>query len=268
MVAILDDGVEVGHKDLEAKIHSTWNAYTQKESLDLKAFDKHGTAAAGVVAAVAPNVKIMAIRVFDWTADGHSYYPHDVIARGIRKAADAAHVLSMGWTLGALQGVPVIEEAIDYALSKKRVLVFAAGNDGGPVDYPASLSVTKPIIAVSATDEWDGFKRLDLGEPCDWGSNFGPEINVAAPGVSLHTTDRTGRAGYCAHGNYTASYGGTSGAAAVVAGAAALILSAEPDLSPQDVRDRFRGRPKTLAIPASMRNSVMEESIFAERSAE
>ena len=94
-----------------------------------------------------------------------------------------------------------------------------------------------------------GSSAWTLGNRAIGGSNFGPEINVAAPGVSLHTTDRTGRAGYCAHGNYTASYGGTSGAAAVVAGAAALILSAEPDLSPQDVRDRLQGTAEDLGDP-------------------
>jgi outer membrane protein OmpA-like peptidoglycan-associated protein len=125
-----------------------------------------------------------------------------------------------------------------------RVLVFAAGNDGsGYVVFPARLSASRPVVAVGATDLSGQLKKRNGLE--DWGSNFGKEISVVAPGVNIVTTDRSAeKLGYCEERKY-ARFGGTSAAAPVVAGIAALIQSRRraaglPLASPACVRKRLR----------------------------
>jgi thermitase len=72
-----------------------------------------------------------------------------------------------------------------------------------------------------------------------WGSNDGPEVPVAAPGVHNYTTDITGTGGYNRgphYPNYIADLNGTSSATPIVAGAAALVLPANPGLTEAQVR--------------------------------
>ena len=67
-----------------------------------------------------------------------------------------------------------------------------------------------------------------------WGSCFGSELDIAAPGVLIPTTDRTGAAGYDS-GDYALTFNGTSSATPHVAGVAALILQVNPNLKQQEV---------------------------------
>lgn len=265
VIAVLDDLVESGHEDLAGKICASGTVCAPSTAfppgvpnagLSLTDSDFHGTAAAGLAAAVTGNLRgvagvaiksrIMPVRTH---ADGVPSLQS--IETGIKHAADHAQVLSMSWHLGWAssypQGILEVERAIEYAtLIKKRVLVFAAGNhDGLPgieANYPANLTAKFPIIAVSATNEWDQLKvKEDLGDDCDWSSNIGVDT-VAAPGVNLYTTDRMGDAGYCAtgaHNNYTL-FGGTSGATPLVAGTAALILAVDRSMTPLEVRTRLQ----------------------------
>ena len=236
IIAIVDDMVETNHEDLQGKIQSSWNAFPENGTV-LTDLDCHGTAAAGIavavtgngvgIAGIAANVLLMSVRTHN------PGFPHFVIQRGIKHAADQADVLSMSWTLGWAEtypnGIPVIEDALQYAaIQKARVLVFSAGNDQGKeAAYPASRTAQFPIIAVSATDQWDAIKTIkNPAEPCEWGSSVGADT-VAAPGLDLYTIDRMGSKGYCVSGsnsNY-AKFSGTSAAAPLVAGTAALMLS-------------------------------------------
>jgi subtilisin family serine protease len=266
VIAILDDLVEEAHQDLEGKVTASWNAITQSgsdSSLVLVSGDGHGTSAAGLavavrgnglgVAGIAPRASIARIRTHAPTSNSA------VTARGINHAANIAgvRVLSMSWTLGWAtelpNGTPAMENAIASALTKKLVLVFAAGNDkdldaidGREADYPASRASELPIIAVSATDKWDALqKRTGPTQACGWTSNHS-SFAVSAPGVEIHTTDRMGAAGYCAAGEYSnyAKFSGTSAATPLVAGIAALMLSKEPGLTPSQVKARLQSTAK------------------------
>jgi len=112
------------------------------------------------------------------------------------------------------------------------VVCIAAGNDQRPVHFPGSLPGYVTVGASNQADERKTRKSSD-GEP--WGSCYGPTLWLLAPGVSIHTTDITGAAGY-EDGDYTETFNGTSAATPHVAGAAALMLSTNPGLSGSDVR--------------------------------
>ena len=100
------------------------------------------------------------------------------------------------------------------------------------VSYPADLP---GIIAVSATNHVDELKTTTSSDGEKWGTNYGPQIAIAAPGVRNLTTDITGAGGYDGSG-YFPMFNGTSSSTPLVAGAAALVLSVAPELPATEVR--------------------------------
>jgi thermitase len=112
--------------------------------------------------------------------------------------------------------------------------VCAAGNEDGPVCFPGTLDT---VLTVRASNQWDERKspKTRDGERT-WGSNYGPELDVVAPGVAIPTTDINGARGY-AQNNFTGTFNGTSSATPHVAAVAALILSLRTDLKEAQVRE-------------------------------
>ncbi len=147
---------------------------------DTVAYDDngHGTHVAGTVASatnnslgvagIAYNSTIMPIKVLDRSSSGST----DNVAEGIRFAVDnGAQVINL--SLGASIGSQTLKDAIDYAYLNNVVVVAATGNDGAEVGYPAAYD---HVIAVGATDVLTNVTGY---------SNFGPEIDVVAPGGDL-----------------------------------------------------------------------------------
>ena len=161
---------------------------------------------------------------------------NDIIARSIDWSwQNGASVLSNSW--GAAPSNSIVA-AFERARTRGRrgfgcVIVIAVGNTGGPVLFPANIP---NVLAVSASNEFDEFKTSTSrdGETW-WGSCFGPQVSVAAPGVHNVTTDILGPGGYDP-GDYYAFFNGTSSATPIVAGACGLILSAAPNLREDQVR--------------------------------
>jgi len=222
-------------------------------------WDGHGTACAGIAAAVTNNNlgvagvgwnnKIMPIRIASSNCSGCNWITSNaIIEDGLRTAVDrGAHVLSNSWGGGSPSNA--INSAIDHAISNNRTVVIAAGNDAGPVSYPANISTNRDIIAVSATNEFDEFKTKTSQDGEDWwGSNFGLEVNIAAPGVHIYTTDINGADGYV-NGDYVPNFNGTSSATPFVAGAVGLLLSQNPSMTPAEVRDRLQATADDLGSP-------------------
>jgi subtilisin family serine protease len=129
---------------------------------------------------------------------------------------------------------PLIDDAIDEALTNGRggkgcVVVFAAGNANGAIIYPARAN--PGVLAVAAISPCGERKSPTSCDPESfWGSCFGSALDIAAPGVLIPTTDLTGTDGYDT-GDYTLTFNGTSSATPHVAGVAALILQANPNLT-------------------------------------
>jgi hypothetical protein len=116
-----------------------------------------------------------------------------------------------------------IRDALTYAYDTMGAFINnASGNDDGPVSFPAT---DDHVMAVGATDDED--IRAE-SPPLTWGSNFGPELEVVAPGVNILSTRLADTYG---------AGGGTSYASPHVAGTAALMFSLNPAATNQEVRD-------------------------------
>ncbi|WP_164017959.1 S8 family peptidase [Pyxidicoccus trucidator] len=251
-IAIIDEGVNVAHEDLACKLPG-YDAVTQTDNQEPQPGDGHGTSCAGIAAAranngrggvgVAPNCLVLPIRIARGLPNGDWFTTDAMIADGIRKAVGrGADVLSNSWGGGSPSSV--ITSAFKFAQTNGRggrgcPIAIATGNeDLRTVGYPASLSPTIPgLLAVGASNQWDQRKsRSSRDGETWWGSNFGPEVDVVAPGVKIFATDITGAAGY-GSGNYVPDFNGTSSATPHVAGLMGLILSVDPDLRSWEVED-------------------------------
>jgi len=245
-IAIIDEGVDYAHPDLNTsgKLVTGYDALLKRDNPNPVATrDDHGTACAGIAAAagnnglgvsgVAPGSRIMGIRIAQGTANGGWSTTDSALADGIATAANrGADVLSNSWGGGAPSSV--ITNAIRHAKTNGRggkgaVVVFATGNNSGSVSYPANLP---EVFSVGACNQWGEYKSRTSRDGEPWGSNFGPQVDVCAPGVSVYTTTNGG--------GYINNFNGTSAATPHVAGVAALVLSLNPNLTAAQVEQILR----------------------------
>jgi thermitase len=210
-IAIVDSGIDLDHPDLSGKIILGYD-YVNGDWVPDDDYG-HGTHVAGIAAAWADNgqgvagvswgARLMALKVLN--AGGNGTYA-DVASAVIYAADNGAKIINL--SLGGDFDSQTLHDAVIYAHNAGCVLAAATGNDGGSaVLYPAKYAEALAVAATGSTDQ-----RV-------WFSNYGPEVDVAAPGVSIYST-------YLG-GGYT-SMGGTSMATPHVAGLAALIWSVCP----------------------------------------
>ncbi len=252
-IAVLDEGCDLNHEDIRYKLPG-YDAYAGDTNAQPEGNDAHGTACAGVVAmkrnnakggvGVAPGCQIVPIRIAKGIGGGRWDTTSLKVATGIFRSFQSprnADVLSNSYGLAPSS---IVSAAFNAARTQGRggkgcCIAAAAGNSNTPpVLYPARLSSTIPgMMAVSATNQWDQRKsKTSLDGEWWWGSSFGPEVDIAAPGVKIYAPDITGAAGY-ASGNYVPNFNGTSSATPHVAGLMALILSVDPGLRSWEVED-------------------------------
>lgn len=227
-VAVIDTGVDLNHPDLQENLVPGYNAiYDSTDPADVRDDNGHGTHVAGIIAAgrnglgvvgVAYEAKIMPVKAMDRNGDGA-----DVdVAAGIVWAADhRAQIINL--SLGAGMEAEVLRAAIRHAAAKGALIVAAAGNyDAGPnpgINYPAA---DPDVLAVTSVDSADKLSVF---------SCTGPQAALAAPGERILSTywSRHGGSAY-------AESSGTSMAAPLAAGVAALVWSRHPDWSAREVR--------------------------------
>ncbi len=266
IIAILDSGIYLEHVDLAGRFVAGTDFVTSGGNGDVPVndFSMHGTHVAGIAAAwtnngigiagtaTVANVRIMPVRVLDSDGKGKD----SDICEGILWAVDhGARVLNMSF--GGTQDDPVMREAILYAHEHACVVVAAAGNGamnyGGdplvlnPVSYPAA---DPDVIAVAACDI-NGYRAPY--------SSYNDYVDVAAPGGYNTSTPATAilstiPAFSSNHQLYsTYAYGsGTSMAAPIVAGTAAMLLAQNPNLTPDEVENIITSTAdKTGSLAAS-----------------
>ncbi len=247
LIAILDEGVQTSHPDLEAAVIDAFDATQGDSHQEPNSWDGHGTSCAGLAAAVGGNgvgirgvaagASILAVRIaYSERPQGPWITSNSVIREGIRWAWQrGADVLSNSWGGGAPSND--IAEEFTKARTLGRgglgcVVVIAAGNNFGPVSFPGTLP---EVLTVAASNEYDEAKTPTSKDGENWwGTNHGPEIDISAPGVHNMTTDIGGADGY-APDNYTPDFNGTSSATPIVAGACALVISINRNLTGAEV---------------------------------
>ena len=245
VVGVIDTGVDYTHPDLRANIWSAPSAFTVTiggasvscpagshgfnaitMTCDPTDTHGHGTRMAGIIGAVGNNgigvsgvnwsTSIMALKFMNetgtgWTSDAVKAMEFAVQARNAFSGSRGAdiRVLSNSW--GGSGYSVALEDQVVRAGQYNMLVVASAGNDGRDTDiaplYPASLDQPN-VLSVAATNENDQIEAY---------SNFGARsVDLAAPGHDIVSTQTGG--GY-------ASGDGTSPAAAMASGSAALLLS-------------------------------------------
>lgn len=242
IVAVFDEGVDLNHPDITNIHHFSFD--TENGISPSEMYGSHGTACAGIIGAntnnnigiagIASKSPIMSIsNKFEATPGAVS-----TRSRGILVATNnGASVISNSWKMSTYSDL--IKDAIETATRRGRegkgcVVVFASGNNNEPcVSFPSSLSSVISVGAISPCGERKNLSSCD-GE--NWGSNYGIQLDVVAPGVLISTTDIHGATGYNV-GDYITNFNGTSAACPFVSGVAALILSVNPNLTQKQVRN-------------------------------
>lgn len=268
VVAVIDTGVDCNHRDLQgnmwineaelngvADVDDDRNGYVD----DVYGYNfahgdndpaddhGHGTHCAGTIAAVGNNgldiagvcwtARIMALKVLGATGDGNAA---DAVPAIYYAVANGADVISGSW--GSEEDSSVLGEAIAHAHREGVIVVAAAGNKGSTKPYyPAAYP---EVISVTATEAND--RRWYL-------SNFGDWVDMAAPGRQVLSLRAKGTSSGVIRDEFTGQLSGTSTAAPQVSGACALLLSANPLLTCDELQEMLTttGDPIESGICAS-----------------
>jgi subtilisin family serine protease len=253
VVADVDFGCHISHRELVGAIEHTHNSFDGTENVTSGEKAGHGTAVLGIVGArsdgnglagYAPEAKLWVIQGNTGTSPRKTNTPWsdgikhvlDTDANGRRKVllveVETGHD-------GNAEQWPSVQRLVQQAIAENHVVCVAAGNGNRDANHDDSGTAFEPTgsILVGATN-FHATENIRAGF-----SNFGPGIVVSAPGDEFHDVT----CGPSGDDSYRNKFGGTSGAAAKVAGTVALMLSVNPNLTHDEVRDILRttGSPIT-----------------------
>jgi len=231
LVAVLDSGVNL-HPELEGRVVGGFNVPNPGgPTVDI--CQSHGTHVSGILAAAGQNAE--GIAGVSWAAEIMPVIivdpcsgPESMVADGLVWATDeGARIANMSLQYNV--GSAFLKSAVEYAHALDVILVAATGNNAA--SQPAFPARWPETIAVAATN------NLDEHWPS---SNFGPQVDLAAPGVFIWSLIGTSSYGYKT---------GTSMATPLVSGAVALMLSINPTLSNEQVRQLLRATADDVGAP-------------------
>jgi subtilisin len=212
-VGVVDSGIDTNHPDLKGKVKGAVEAYVEGGKVSFRPSTSgdaagHGTACAGIITSVAPEVELYSIKVLGANAAGSGDMFLAGLDYAIKQKMQVVN-LSLGTTKPTYFGP--LHDLIDRAYHAGCILVAAANNLPQP-SYPSIFSSS--LVSV--------IKR-EGGDPFNFGYRYGEVIELVAPGVGVRTTWPGG--GY-------RQLTGNSFACPYVAGIIALIMEAYPDLTP------------------------------------
>lgn len=238
-VGVVDSGITVTNPDLAGKIVTAPNTnFTGGSTSDVRDLNGHGTHVSGIIAAaangkgvvgVAPDAKIVPVKV----ALPNGRVNVGALAEGITRASQLAPIINI-----SIGGVSCCAAQVKGAVDRGALLVIAAGNNGQsvplwPARYAKEAWAKGQIIAVGAVDQNNVITS--------WSNKAGDTQNfyLVAPGTWIYSTKGDGH-----------SYmSGTSMAAPVVAGAAALVKSRWTYLRADQVADILLRSATDLGAP-------------------
>lgn len=261
VIGVVDNGCDLTHPDLADNLLPGYDVFDGDDDpsfVPASPGNEHGTACAGVIAAVGdnglgvagvcPECRVRCVRLLGPDpGDGSGVaVPLSADIEAFDKQREwGVAVSSNSW--GYVDRVPVphlFAQAIRALIDEGRgglgaVVVFAAGNDAREI-YDDELYGIPGLVTVGALNAFDEAAQF---------SNYGPGVDVTAPAGTL-TTDIAGVDG-ADPGDYTASFGGTSSACPVVAGVAALLASAAPEKTGAELTEALvtSARPAPFALP-------------------
>ncbi|MDJ1132639.1 S8 family serine peptidase [Streptomyces iconiensis] len=177
-----------------------------------------GTGRAGSLKGLAPDAKVIPIRVALQGTDGKTSW--DPLIAGVRAAADTdAQIISM--SIGTDAPDPRLLDAVKFAANKGKLFLASAGNDRNKKNYEHFPAGFPHAVSVAATDE--------TGKVAEY-SNSASDVDIAAPGTNIPGW-------WCdkARKRYCDQNGGTSAATALASASAALLWSKHPDWTANQV---------------------------------
>jgi len=291
-VAVIDSGLDTDHPDINLLIKG-YNAQTGSSNAEAvaKSNENHGTAVAGLIAGkddnagivgVAPEAQIIPIKLY---GDDGIVRVSQIIQAHQKAIELGATIINNSW--GSFDPSVATGQAIDISQQEKDmyeslateandgkgvVVIFAAGNSArkDPSFNNSPEARLRSNFAVGA---------INVDGQRSYYSVYGDELALVAPGgdaqKAILTTDRQDLAiksgtkvkkyvlGYD-RGSYTASFSGTSAAAPIVAGVAALVWSVNPNLSADDVKQILKDsarKPNTYDFNEGGRNNELGSGI-------
>ncbi|MEU6846156.1 S8 family serine peptidase [Streptomyces sp. NPDC046716] len=228
-VAVLDTGIQTDHPALHGRATEGPNIVSGDKTS--ASYGEHGTAMASNVLSVAPQAKVLGIRVLSDDNAGSE----DTLTTGIRYAAEhGADVISI--SLG-MEGISAsfdseLDAAVQYALAKGIPVVNGAGNDGDTENMDENTvafpSGDPGVVTVAAADSKG--RRVSFSTVHNY-------VDVSAPGADV-TAAKIGTKG-------TELIDGTSPATALTAGVVALIRSKHPKLAPYQITQALESTAST-----------------------
>ena len=258
-VVVLDTGCDLHHPDLKNRIQAVADFSGKGNAQDGHG---HGTHVAGIIAGsgaasqgkyrgVAPQADLFIAKVLDDQGNGRM---SDVMAGLDWAISQDAQVINL--SLGSdtsCDGTDALSEACDAAVGKGAVVVVAAGNSG-----PASRTVGSPgcareVITIGASDDADEVASFSSRGPTSDGR---VKPDVVLPGVNIISARAEGTSlGNSAGDSLYTSLSGTSMATPHAAGVAALLLSANPALTPRQIKDIFKATAVDLELSLNTQGS-------------
>ena len=247
-IAVIDSGAATSHESLKG-IRAGFDIVNKKTNPETWNEDTlgHGSHCAGVIGGAelahgirgfAPDAELHACKLFP---GGQVSQLIDALEYCIDKQIDIVNL-----SLGGAEPSEALEQQIQRARRAGIACIVAAGNSGGPVQYPASSPNVLAVSAIGKLDEFppDSYHAQTLTQNVDANGYFsasfscyGPQVGVCGPGVAIAST--------VPPNNY-AAWDGTSMAAPHITGLAALVLAHHPE---------FQGALK-------VRNSERVERLF------
>lgn len=254
-VAVIDDGLDIGHEDLRGAVVASYDISSRTADVSHSSiYDFHGTAVTGIIAArknnkgilgLASRVEIIFLKYKDDMSDSQTI---ELFNKAEEFGAD---IINCSW------GTYDVSDAVRQKIvnlsnngrdAKGTIIVFASGNDG--VDMQNDESAIPEVISVGASDE----ENLRA-----YYSNYGKNLDIVAPGswdTGIATLDPMGYRGsaskdddYILYNDFE-SFVGTSASAPIVSGVIALMLEKNPNLSRVEVENILKRTADKIGNPA------------------